>query len=340
MPEHVEQHMQSGVDGGERVLVRRLVLCLAFLLAAHQVRAGTKSSIAGSVTTGQNAMVTSYHETGTRTVEHGLVTPLQWVFDTNTVGCLAQKCERIHENSRVRLGNVDAEDWSNTTHWFHIKPVRDEKWSLFKRGKVTFEHLAENPGRIYSTLYVYNGRVYLDDTIVPVACDPSVAAGRSSPGGGTMIHALVEVSLTNIAVGTLVDFTVSLRNVSARSAVIPEFFPDPVSLLAVDSETGALTSTRRASGCRDEIEQTWTLKPGETDVFVFSRLVGKDKNWHCLPLVPGEYDITIFDLAYYGFPTMCEPARLIVRAVKDEIPPAVSDPHQDRLPLLDDSGTR
>ena len=82
MPEHVEQHMQSGVDGGERVLVRRLVLCLAFLLAAHQVRAGTKSSIAGSVTTGQNAMVTSYHETGTRTVEHGLVTPLQWVFDT------------------------------------------------------------------------------------------------------------------------------------------------------------------------------------------------------------------------------------------------------------------
>ena len=56
----------------------------------------------------------------------------------------------------------------------------------------------------------------------------------------------------------------------------------------------------------------WLLRPGETHSQTETFAIGDaERNSHIM-LDAGAYKVTIYDLGLYGYPTVCEPARLDV----------------------------
>ncbi len=221
---------------------------------------------------------------------------------------LIEKCERYHRRF-VRDLLRQGCDATSATYWFYIFGIGDERWTD-AIGQYRSSYAAE-------MLRVYNMRIFAAGNTEPPPIPSALAnpARDSGESGGAVLRVHLHLDKPVVRIGEKLVVGIEVENLTDSPVVFPEMFYSPI----------VLAFRRQGSDLIDDVPAWHTLRHhgfnylGESNsVFPsktrtrrdYALTVVDDKQpmtSGVLPAQKGTYEVTVFDLGYYGIPTLCTP---------------------------------
>lgn len=305
----------------ERYYVRLFLLCAMLISACPTLLLAEYSYSMSNAESGEDTDNASYdiqwiihHDLGI--IRYLMLTSFQWPFSKICCesGGLISFLQEYHEQftKSREIGN-------HFLYHFEITRFPEEIWRDYASTRDR-EKLSQ---RYPHDLYLYNGTVWTQRTAQYP--DEKQYLARSDTNNSTpRLFVDISVEPNSVQIGKVTTVAISITNTDGTPVYVPLFQYVPIQLVAVrdTDETIAkidyqgisrldFTSIGMYLGPQEVRKREFILRiypEGKQirDDDLFSQSVA------VMHLTEGQYTLTVFDLARFGYPTVCNPARVSV----------------------------